>query len=284
MADQANGGAAGSTPSGGSVASGQAQPATTGGDSISLPRAEYEKYIRYGEQVKGFQPFYEKAKNFGISRAEDFDKFDPYYKSMQQLEKRGIKPDALARIYSDEAEQELGKPEQQSFDPAKFEKDITSKIERQFAEREWDSLTKKEAEYVDAALRDIMGDEKVDDMSKAMYRRAVANYLDEIREMYPKDHPLHDSRLQPIGEAHAKKAVEFFKAEKAKYAGSASAAKADAAIAAEKKGVTASAGRSGGNGAPEKKPRLPGYRNEQEEAAEAEKLYAALKAKRNAGR
>jgi hypothetical protein len=292
MADGSSNVTAGSTPPGGNAGAGQSQPGTGGGmngDSVSIPRSEYDKLSRYGEQVKGFQPFVEKFKNYGIQRPEDFDRLDPYYKSMQELEKRGIKPDALSRIYSQDADDDLSGDgragERSSFDPKEFEKTFEAKMERKLAEREHDSLTKKEAEYVDTALKEFFGDEEVDGMSQYAYRRAVNDYLKELRSkadnLYPPGHPLHDYDFKPLNESHAKLAVEHFKAEKAKYAGSAAAAKADAAIRSEKKGVSSSAGRSGGGGAPKNEGKK---RSEDKEADEITKNYEAIKARRAAGR
>lgn len=266
--------------------SAQANPNAGGsggsGDSISIPRSEYDKFVRYGEQVKGFQPFFEKAKGFGIQRPEDFDRLTPYHQTMTELEKRGIKADQLQRMFSADADADLGKGDKPEFDPAAFEKQLESKFERKLAEKEWQTMTAKEKDYVDAALRDVLGDEKVDEMTKSVYRGAVENWLDKNREMYPESHPLHGSHLQPLTEAQAKKAAEYFKAEKAKYAGAAAANKADAAIASEgKKPPSSAAGRSGGQGAPEKKQRSP-FEPHDDAAILAQ--HEARKAQRTAGR
>jgi hypothetical protein len=286
MSDVNGNAAAGSTLPGGNAGGGQSQPGAGGGgnaDMMSIPRSEYDKLSRYGEQVKGFQPFVEKFKNYGIQRPEDFDKLDPYYKSMQELEKRGVKPDALSRIYSQEADDELanGRGSEQNLDPKKLREELMGEMRKEMATNEWKSLSAKEKDYVDMALRDVLGDEQVDEMSKSVYRRAVSNYLEEIREMYPEGHPLRDTHLQPLSENHAKKAVEYFKAERTKYAGSASAAKADAVIAAEKKGVSSSAGRTGGGGGPKNNGK---QRPEDKEADQITKAHQAIQAKRAAGR
>jgi hypothetical protein len=243
MSDVNGNAAAGSTLPGGNAGGGQSQPGAGGGgnaDMMSIPRSEYDKLSRYGEQVKGFQPFVEKFKNYGIQRPEDFDKLDPYYKSMQELEKRGVKPDALSRIYSQEADDELanGRGSEQNLDPKKLREELMGEMRKEMATNEWKSLSAKEKDYVDMALRDVLGDEQVDEMSKSVYRRAVSNYLEEIREMYPEGHPLRDTHLQPLSENHAKKAVEYFKSERSKYAGEAMKNKADAVNKAKPKHST----------------------------------------------
>lgn len=220
------GGSGPANPSGGSVVS----------DSISIPRSEYDKLSRHGDQVKGFQPFYEKAKAFGIKSAEDFDKYDPYFKTMQELERRGIKPDMLQRMYSDDANADLnGGDSKQQFDPGKLREELMGEVRKEMAGKEWEQLTAKEKDYVEQALREFYGDEQVDDWSKYQMKLAFERHLDSSRELYPKDHPLHGSHLKPFGESEAKKAVEHFRAEKAKYAGSAMKDKADAVNRAKPK-------------------------------------------------
>lgn len=263
-------------PQGGSV-----QPAQPTGDSISIPRADYDKYIRYSEQVKGIQPFFEKAKAFGIKSPEDFDRYDPYFKTAKTLEERGIKPDMLGRMFSAEAEADLAdKGNDPQFDQKKFREELMSEFRKESAVKEWSDLTKREKEHVDAILKEIHGEEQVDGWTRAMHERAVRDFLNENREDYPKEHPLHGQYLQPIGETHRAKAIEWFKAEKAKHAGQQKAAKADAAIASEKKGATPPAGRSGNNGPPEKKQR--NHYDPHDDAAILAQ-HEAIKARRNSG-
>ena len=234
----ANSGTGPANPSGGANAS----------DNFSIPRSEYDRLVRHGEQVKGFQPFYEKAKAFGISRAEDFDKYDPYFKTIQELEKRGVKPDMLSRMYSQDAEDDLGGGKQsQQIDPTKLREELMGEVRKEMAGKEWEQLTAREKDYVEQALKEFYGDETVDDWSKYQMKMAFERHLDANREFYPKDHPLYNDRLKPYGESEAKKAVEHFKAEKARFAGEAMKAKADAVNKAKPK-VSTPAGSSPSQG------------------------------------
>lgn len=235
-------------------ATGQGQPAPTQpSDSISIPRSEYETYVRNNERLKGADTFYKKANAFGFKSTEDFDAFKPKYDTLTALEKRGFTHDKLGRMFSEEAEADLaGTQHQPSFDPAKFKDELRSEWRKETAMSEYDNLTKAESKYVDDALREILGDEKVDDFNKSAYKMAVERWLDQNRELYPKDHPLASERLQPFGEANAKKAVEHFKKLRADAAGSSMKNKADAA---NKRTPTPSpAGNSGGQGKPKDEP------------------------------
>ncbi len=258
MSETTPNGAAASTPSGGLVSpssQGQAQPSSGGGGGFQVPaghrlvpESDWAAAERNREVAAGSKAFWEKAKGYGITKAEDFDQFGPAIKAMRD---RKIDPSMFSRAFSPEADEDLGR-EAKAFDPDSFREELRNEWRTEQATNEWKAMTAKEKDVVETALRDFYGDEQVDDWSRHQFKLAVSKWLDDNREMYPKDHPLHDKYLQPVNESHAKKAVEYFKAEKAKYAGAASASKADAAIASEKRGASTTAGRSGSSGAPDK--------------------------------
>lgn len=265
----------------------QAQPAS-GANGFTVPaghrlvtESDWAAAERNRESAAGAKQLHERVKKWGFNSLDDIE---PLVPAIQTIRDRKIDPAMFSRSFSPDADADIegGGERQPQFDPKKFEQDFEAKMERKLAEREWESMTKREKEYVDLALRDAIGDEKVDEMSKSMYRMAIERWLDVNRDIYPKGHPLHESHLQPLNETHAKKAVEWFNSERTKYAGSAVADKADAVIAAEKKGATSAAGKGGGNGAPERK--RPGQLTEADERAQIQKAADAMKARRQAGR
>lgn len=256
MADQANPSTAAPTSNGLATAnqSGQGQPG--GGASFNVPdgyvlarKDEHESYRRQAEQYNGVKPYYEKGSKYGLKSAEDFDRFGPV---LETLNKRGIDPRQLAAMLSGEADDETEQAKQRQFDPEKFREEIRGEFRRESAVKEWTDLSAKEKDHVDAALKEFYGEEEVDGWTRAMHTRAANHYLNEIREEYPKGHPLHGEYLQPIGESHRAKLVEYMKAERAKHSGEAMRAKADAAI--RQKPNATSAGNSGGQGKPKQEP------------------------------
>lgn len=257
MADENGNGAAGSTPPSGNTG-GQSNPASNA-DVVSIPRQEYDKLARYGDQVKGFQPFHQKATAYGFKSAEDFDRFDPWLKQIQTLEKRGVKADMLARMFNDEADSDLNEEKDQpAFDREAFKKEreafkkeIMSEYRKEAAMTEFKNLTAKEKDYAENALKDIYGEDEVDDWTKEQRRLAIERYMDSKRDVYPENHPLHkDVYLQPLSEKQMKDAVEYFKKRTDEAKGQTMKQRADAAIAAKKKPPTAA-----GNGAGQGKPK-----------------------------
>ncbi len=254
MADNAGNPAAPVTPAPAPSGAGPGNPGGFGVPEgyILARKDEVDTYRRQSDQYNGVKPYYERGAKLGIKSAEDFDRYAPVFET---LTKRGIDPKRFAAMFTDDAEKDLGgnKDGAPRFDPAEFEKAQDAKWERKLAEREWSDLTKREKEHVDAALRDFLGDAEVDELTKAGYRAMANNFMNDNRELYPEGHPLRKDLPQPFNESLAKKAVEYLKAEKARYAGAAMANKADAVIASDKK-PSSSAGKGGGNGPPTKKP------------------------------
>lgn len=236
MADENGGNAAGSTPPSGNTG-GQPNPASNA-DTVSIPRSEYDKLSRYGEQVKGFQPFHQKATSYGIKSAEDFDRYDPWFKQIGTLEKKGIKADMLARMFSDDADADLNdkKADQPAFDPVKYKAEILAEFRKEKALDEFRSGLLKEKEYAENALREVYGDEEVDDWTKEQRRLAIERYMDSNRDPYPEDHPLrNDAGYQPLSEKQMKSAVEYFKKRATEAKGQSMKNKADAAIGGKTK-------------------------------------------------
>lgn len=281
---ETNGGnAAGSTPS----TNGQSQPANPG-SGFSIPdghalvrKDEYDSYRRQAEQYNGVKPYWEAGSKYGFKSADDFSKREPWFKQFDTLEKRGIKPDMLERMFSGEADQDLGRGEKPDFDPEKFSRELESKFEQKMAAKEWEAMTAKEKDYVDSALRDYFGDDEVDDMTKTVYRSAVERFLDTNRSLYEKGHPLYETHLKPHDESIAKKAVEYFKKMKNDSAGKSAAAKADAVIASDKKPASSSAGKGGTSGAPTTNKKTNPH--DPHDDAALERAVAARKAARAAG-
>lgn len=282
MADDNGNGGTGSTPPGGN-AGGQpnSQP---NADMVSVPRSEYDKMTRYGDQVKGFQPYHQRASAAGFKTAEDFDRFDPWLKQIAMLEKRGVKADMLGRMFSDDADADLndGKKEQPEFDRDAFKKEIMAEYRKEAAMSEFKSLSAKEKDYVAQAMKDIYGEDAVDEWTAEQRRYSLSHYMDSKRDTYPTDHPLHkDVYLQPFSEKQVKDAVEYFKKRATEAKGKSMAEKADAVIASEGKKAPPSAGKSGGNGAPTNNTEKRPYGKPSKETIEA--AYQAKKDARGRG-
>lgn len=239
-----------STPSTNGQASGAQGSFSIPDGHVLARKDEYDGYRRSAEQYIGVKPYYEKGSKLGFKSAEDFDRWAPV---IDVASRKKLDPRQIAAMFSDEADADLGKQEQPQFDPEKYKAEIMGEWRKESAVKEFQSLSAKEKDYVDTALRDMLGDDQVDDMTKSMYRRAVNDWMNENRELFPKEHPLHNDYLQPYNEGLAKKAVEYFKAEKTKAAGAGMAAKADAALGGKPKPSTP-AGNGGGQGKPKNEP------------------------------
>lgn len=248
MAENEGNNAAGATPNPSGTPNPTPQP-----DMVSIPRGEYDKMTRYGDQVRGFQPFHQKAQAFGFKSAEDFDN-NPWLKQIQTLEKRGVKADMLGRMFSDEAEADLNdNSKAPAIDLDKRDAELMNKWRREQAEEQWRSGISNERKIFEAAAAELKAE--FPDVPPFLLNDAIVGRAEQIRELYDEKHPLHKDYAKPHDDNFKTKLSGYYKAEKAKFAGESMKAKADATIASEKdKKSPPSAGKSGGNGAPNQSP------------------------------
>lgn len=283
MADQAIPNSATPTPSGlvSTNPNGQSQPG--GGAQFNVPEGytlarkdEYDTFKRQAEQYNGVKPYWEKGNKYGLKSAEDWDRFGPVLETLNK--RKEIDPRQLAAMLSAEADADLGgENKQPAFDPAKFEKEFESKWERKQAEREWRSQLDQEPKIYEAAAKQLQ--EEFPDVPPFLLQDAIRGRAEQIREMYEEGHPLHGQYLKAHGDGFTGKLSEFYKAEKAKYAGSQMAKKADDVLDTDKKPAP-SAGKPGGNGPPTPTKRKPGQLASD---AELERTYQQIKDERAAG-
>lgn len=200
---QVNGGAA-AAPQAGSVPSAPANQ--TGGDTITVSRQEWESAQRWGQQVKGYQPFFEKARSLGFEKPEHFDEWAPAIRTMRE---RGINPRHFPQAFGPQVTEPDG-GDQPRFDPDAFEKKLRAELAEERAWESHRSAYESEGKVIDTLLADL-ADGDADDFTRELYRRALRDYSWEVREQYPEGHPLHTKAVRALDEAMGKKAVGYFK-------------------------------------------------------------------------
>jgi uncharacterized membrane protein len=221
-----------------------AQPATqqpSGGDFVQVSKSDFEKYQRYGEQLKGSQAYYETASKYGFKKAEDFGK-------LEALSKRGVSLDKLVASFAEEQE-DNGGGTQPAFDPDKFSQELEGKLEKKLAIKEWEASTKGESALIDGALSDLAG-EDASEYDKQLLRQALENELEKNRRLYDSKHALHNERLMPLSKEDVDKAASKFKELRAKTIGERLNEKANASV--KRPAVQSPAGAGSGQGAPSK--------------------------------
>lgn len=246
-----------------------------------VSEADLNAYKRHSEQVRGFEPFRQRLEKSGIKSVDDWAKHEPDF---QTLSKRGLKPGALAAMFTEEADEDVGagaKP--QSIDVDALRKQIEDGVMGKYEERVHTEARKGDDKVIEAAFSKVAG-EDADDFNKELVKRAVKDWLEENRPTYPAGHPLAEKFLAPLSPALAEKAVEYFTGLKAKQKGADMAATASAANAGAKPKVGSVAG--GGTSVP------PGKETTKQSAmrpggvpnrAEVEAYAATLRAKRQSG-
>lgn len=217
-----------------------------------VPVSEYETLSRNNERLKGADAFVRSARELGFEKPDDFGKWKDTFGAFK---KRGLTPEQLNRVFSDQAaEPEGDHRHQQQFDPESFEKSIMSKMEFKSAEKDHQAAFSREQDLIKDAVNDLV-DEGASEFEKKRWALTLRAALDDARDLYPEGHPLREKYVvQPLTKAHAEKVVAAFKKEieESQAASKASdiTSKADKFKAATKKPPTV-AGPGTGQGKPE---------------------------------
>ncbi len=227
----------------------------TGGGGFQVPdgqmlvsKTDWEGAQREAAKVKGFTPFYERAKKLGFEKPEDFDSFEPV---VQTIRERKIDPKGFSSMFSREAEDELrgGDKPQAQFDAEKFKAELKAEGRKERAMEQRDEGFKSLPKLVDSALGEWFKDnKKATNFDKGVMKRAFTDFLWENCDRYPDDHPLKGEPA-PFTESHVKKALEYFAKERTDAQASGMVAKGDAALNTKAKPAS-SAGPGGGQGGP----------------------------------
>lgn len=250
MSDGTNNGTA-AAPATGANAPAPAQPAT----QFTVPSGhrlvsddDYGKYTRYEQQVRGFQPFYDKATKLGFKSAEDFDRFAP---AIETLNKRKIDPKALAAMFADEEPEAGGKSTQPSIDIDEIRKSAREDARLEAYKIRHEDAISNDSKVVEQAVAKFLGEGEHDEYTQALTTSAISRWMEENRTSYPNGHPLADQFLAPFSSELAGKAIEHFNTLKAKQKGAELAAAAkDAAGGQTKPKVPTVAGGGGPPGKP----------------------------------
>jgi hypothetical protein len=207
MADQ-NG-----TPAAAQPAQAAAQPAQAPSFSVPegyqlTPKSDIERYSRYEQQVRGFEPMYQKLTKAGIKTAEDFDRYAP---AIDTLNKRKMDPKAFASMFSDEAEADLNPGKQpQSIDIDALRKQMRDEALDALYEDQHEQSRKGDDKMVDVALNKVLGDGEHDEIAKEEAKWKVLGWLEANRDTYPEGHRLHGKKLAPISQDLVDKAAKHF--------------------------------------------------------------------------
>lgn len=213
-----------------------------------VPQSEYETLSRNNERLKGADAFVRSARDLGFERPEDFGKWKDTFGAFK---KRGLTPEQLNRVFSDQAaEPETEHRAQQQFDPEQFEKSIMSKMEFKSAEEKHRDAFSRESDIVNEAVSALV-DKDASEFEKKRWSLTLRAALDDARDVYPEGHPLRDKYVvQPLTKAHAEKVVASFKKEMSDAKAASLAAKGDAVRSSDRKSVPTGAQPGTGQGKP----------------------------------
>lgn len=260
-----------------------AQPAQAQQSGSGLPdgyqpisKADYERLTRYEQQVRGFQPLYERLTKSGIKSVDDWSRFEP---DVQTLAKRGLKPGSLAAMFSEEADSDLsgGQSQPQQIDLARLREEMRSEILGDVHTLRHEDARKGDSGIIEKAISKVLGEGEHDEFTKELTKRAVKDWLEENRPTYPDGHPLAGKYLAPLTQELADKVAETFSGLRAKQAGAELADKAAQAAAPVKK-----VGTVGGGGGSTGKPNSQPQSRSERQRASMEAHLAQLRAKRGA--
>lgn len=275
MADQ-NG-----TPAAAQPVQAAAQPAQAQSFNVPegyqlTPKSDIERYSRYEQQVRGFEPMYQKLTKAGIKTAEDWDKYAP---AIDTFNKHKIDPKAFASMYSPEAEADLNPGKQpQSIDIEALRKQIREETMDAVYQDRHEESRKSDGQMIDTAFTKIVGEGQMSNFDKMNLKNSVAKWLSDNQDTYPEGHRLRGKALAPISKDLVEKAVAYFAAEKAKDAGASIAEAAANAVKPVQKTGTVGGGSGAPPGKPTSNPNQPTSQREKRAAVEAE--FARLQASR----
>jgi hypothetical protein len=232
MSDGTNNGTA-AQPATGANAPATAQPAqqfTVPSGHRLVSDDDYGKFTRYEQQVRGFQPFYEKATKLGFKSPEDFDRYAP---AIDTLNKRKIDPKVLASMFEEDQPEAGGKNAQPTIDIDEIRKSARDDARMEAYKIRHEDAVANDPKIVDAAVRKFLGDGEHDDYTKAVTSSALARWMEDNRPLYPKGHPLAETALAPFSSELADKAIAHFNELKAKQKGAELAAAAKDAVSGQ---------------------------------------------------
>lgn len=244
-----------------------AQPSIPEGHRL-VKNDEWERASRYGDVAKGYEPFYKTAKELGFDKPEDLAQFKDFFGGVK---KRGWDSGMLNRLVSDQPEDRSQTQTQQA--PPLDGNALKAEIRAEIAH---ESAVGKESDLLDSAAKEFAGD-KATEYDIRNIRRALKAEVEDMREVYPKGHPLHERFLQPITKAHLDKVLANFRKEKADWDAKRVTEKADKVRASV---PTQTLGNAGGQGKAETKSNHDPLRPGLPSKADIEEAYAARKAAR----
>lgn len=255
-----------------------AQPAS--GQSFNVPdgyqltpKADMERYSRYEQQVRGFEPLYQKLNKSGIKSAEDWAAYEPLISTARD---RKIDAKAFASMFSPEAEADLKTKGSEGLDIETLRSQIKNEVFDEVYKDRHEEARKGDDSIIEKAFSRVLGDGEHDEYTKSVTKYAVSQYLKDNRITYPEGHRLHGKFLAPITQEQADKAVEYFTGLKAKQKGTEMEERAKAANSVKPKTGTP----AGGGGAPSGKPDTTSGSQMDQKRAKAEQIYAQIQAKR----
>lgn len=262
MADQASG-----TPNGGTATPtanpAPSQPAPTfqvPDGKVLVDRAEYETHKRYEEQVKGFTPFYERARKTGFTKPEDFDGVEPLLKTLKE---RKLTPEQARRAFFEEIGQDdpqkNGDGGQPAFDQAAFEAGLERKFDVKLASKDHESAVKSIPAMLETSAKEALGkgatEYDIKNFQRALTAELVAHReANPQKHMYPDGHPLRDSKWAPYSKEVVAEVVTALKKERADF----EAAKKVKTAEAIKTGTSVASPNSGGGTPQNSDGRRPG--------------------------
>lgn len=169
---------------------------------------DHSRLTRAEQQARGFQPLYDRISKAGIKSIDDWAKYEPDF---QTLAKKGG-PGWLSKAFGPDADKDLsaGEPKGPAFDPEKFKADILTESERKSFEREYEAKFKDESKYVESLVAKFRGEEEWDPYETERNRRALNDYLYEVRGTYGDDNPHLKGRPTLLNDSIGEKALKYF--------------------------------------------------------------------------
>lgn len=254
-------GSAAASPTASQGAPGQPAPQPQQIDPSEFARLQSENQAlqRESAKVKGFQPFYEKAKAYGFDKPEAFDQYGPAIKTMRD---RGIDPANFAKAFEQVKNED---PDQSAALTIKdVERLVGEKMSeaqkkwiREQATKERDGVLSSELDSLsEAQVAKLLGDDVPDPFKKVAYFAALGQHISS-RTPYAEDHPLA-GELGPVGKDGMETISKFLKESYGNIRTAMEAASAAKIGAAARKPAPSTAGSAAGQGAPTNNNKRPG--------------------------
>lgn len=265
-------------------------------DGYTLTRNDQlDAYRRSEEQVRGFQPLYQKLTKAGIKSEKDWDAWDPLISTAKA---RKINAAQFAAMFSEEADADIrgggdkGKGGGAGaggggggFDIEDLRKQAREEARGEFYTLNHEQASKGNEKVIAAAVDKFLGDGEHTDYDKAVARGAVKAWMEDPvnRPLYSEGHPLRDKAFAPFDESNAAACLKHFADLKAQQKGKDMTAAAKAASAGAKGAASRTASVLGGGGAASGKANTKnatGRSGGRPSIEEVESAFAARKAAR----